>query len=44
MKINEREEVQYNLIYNESNLKDNDNNDKYFNIILLILNKLKLYK
>ena len=32
------------LIYNESNLKDNDNNDKYFNIILLILNKLKLYK
>ena len=44
MKINSREEVQYNLIYNESNLKDNDNNDKYFNIILLILNKLKLYK
>ena len=44
MKNNSREEVQYNLIYNESNLKDNDNNDKYFNIILLILNKLKLYK
>ena len=44
MKNNSREEVQYNLIYNESNLIDNDNNDKYFNIILLILNKLKLYK
>ena len=44
MKNNSREEVQYNLIYNESNLIDNDNNHKYFNIILLILNKLKLYK